>query len=95
MHISIDGVKYLANLARLQLEEDEINSTLDSLEAVLDLCDAIDSYKGDLSDVPAHLTYLMNSWEEDDIHPSISRDDALKNSTYTRAGMFVVPKIVE
>ncbi len=95
MHIDLNGVKYIAKLACLELDEEELSTTLERLEAVLDLCDKLESYKEDLSDVPAHLTYLINSWDEDSVEKSLSRDDALKNSSNTRSGLFMVPKIID
>lgn len=95
MSISLDEVKHVARLARLQLDEGEIVVLQGELNALL-------GHFGDLRDVdtrgiePAsHAVAVQNVWAEDFSRPGLSREAALRNAPASRAGLFVVPMIIE
>lgn len=95
MSITLDEVKHVARLARLQLDELEIASLQGELNALL-------GHFADLRDVdtagidPAsHAVAVQNVWAQDVPRPGLTREAALRNAPNSRAGLFVVPMIIE
>jgi aspartyl-tRNA(Asn)/glutamyl-tRNA(Gln) amidotransferase subunit C len=95
MSISLDEVRHVARLARLELGEPEILSLQAELNALL-------GHFSELQDVdvtgvaPAsHAVGIRNAWAEDEIAPTLPKDLALRGSQLTKAGLFVVPMIIE
>ena len=91
-HIDID---YLAQLARLELSEDE--KVLFSGQ----LADVLESFKQiaavDVSGVEptAHAFALYNVWDEDQARVGFSPEEALLNAPASREGQIVVPTVIE
>ncbi len=95
MSITLDEVKHVARLARLQLDDLEISTLQGELNALL-------GHFADLRDVStlgieptSHAVAVQNVWAEDVARPSLPREAALRNAPASRAGLFVVPMIIE
>ena len=95
MSITLDEVRHVARLARLQLDETEILSLQGELNALLGHFADIQGVdtKGILP--TSHAVAVQNVWAEDVPGPCLPRDRALRNSSLSRAGLFVVPMIIE
>lgn len=93
-NVDID-VKYVAHLARLSLspeEEQKIGAQLGNILSYIEKLKEVD-----VSGVEptAHAFPLVNVTRADEIRPSISSEDALRNAPAHANGLFMVPKIVE
>lgn len=95
MSITIDEVRHVAKLARLELDEAEIFALQGELNALLGHFSDIRDL--DVSQIlpQSHAVAVHNVWAEDIAVPGLSRDAALRNAPVTRAGLFVVPQIIE
>lgn len=95
MSISLEEVRHVARLARLELDEDEVLAFQGELNALLG--HFMDIQGIDVSNVEAqsHAVTLQNVWAEDFPWDSLPRELALRNSKMSRAGLFVVPAIIE
>jgi aspartyl/glutamyl-tRNA(Asn/Gln) amidotransferase C subunit len=95
MSISLDEVRHVARLARLELDDDEVLAFQGELNALLG--HFMDIQGIDISNVEAqsHAITLQNVWAEDFPWESLPRELALKNAKISRAGLFVVPAIIE
>jgi aspartyl-tRNA(Asn)/glutamyl-tRNA(Gln) amidotransferase subunit C len=91
--LTIEEVKHVAHLARLRLSEEELNKLQIDLSHILDHIDMLKEV--DVSDVPptAQVTDLANVMRDDDIRPSLPREDVLANAPDQRDGMFRVKEI--
>ena len=92
--VEID-VKYVAHLARLSLspeEEQKIGAQLGNILGYIEKLKEVD-----VSGVEptAHAFPLVNVTRPDEVRPSISHEDALRNAPAQANGLFIVPKIVE
>ena len=95
MSISLEEVRHVARLARLELEESEILSFQSELNALLGHFADIQSVDVEGVEPRSHAVALQNVWSDDLAWPSMPREQALKNATVSRAGLFVVPQIIE
>ncbi len=95
MSISLDEVRHVARLARLELDEAEIFSLQGELNALL-------GHFADIRDIDtsgiapkSHAVAMHNVWASDVAGPTLPRDRALRNAKVTKAGLFILPKIIE
>jgi len=95
MSITLDEVRHVAKLARLDLEETEILSLQGELNALLG--HFLDIQSVDTSDIEprSHAVLLQNVWSVDEPRDGLHREAALRNAPVSRAGLFVVPQIIE
>ena len=92
--IDID-VKYVAHLARLSLspeEERKIGAQLGNILGYIEKLKEVD-VRG--VEPTAHAFPLVNVTRADEVRPSLSHKDALRNAPAQTNGLFIVPKIVE
>ncbi len=95
MAISLDEVRHVARLARLDLSEVELNTFQGELNALLGHFKDIEGI--DVTGVAPkpHAVALQNVWATDVAGKCLDRAEALKNAPVTKAGLFIVPTIIE
>ena len=91
MAISREQVLHVAKLARLALDEDEVERFQGQLSAILEAVGKVCEL--DLADVPptSHPLDLVNVVGEDEPRPSLERERALANAPSREADAFRVP----
>jgi aspartyl-tRNA(Asn)/glutamyl-tRNA(Gln) amidotransferase subunit C len=91
MAISRDEVLHVAKLARLALDEDELERLTEELTKILDAVGVVSEL--DLADVTptSHPLDLVNVWAEDEPHESLALDDVFTNAPSEEAKQFRVP----
>jgi aspartyl-tRNA(Asn)/glutamyl-tRNA(Gln) amidotransferase subunit C len=92
--VEID-VKYVAHLARLSLTPDEEQRFGAQLGNVLGYIEKLKEVDVTGVEPTAHAFPLVNVTRPDEVRPSISNEDALRNAPAKANGLFIVPKIVE
>jgi len=88
-------VKYVAHLARLSLtpaEEEKFGAQLKNILGYIEKLKELDVSQ---IEPTAHAVPLINVFRADEIRPSLSNEDALRNAPAKANGLFIVPKIVE
>jgi aspartyl-tRNA(Asn)/glutamyl-tRNA(Gln) amidotransferase subunit C len=88
-------VKYVAHLARLSLSTEEEQKIGAQLASVLGYIDKLKEVDVRGVEPTAHAFPLFNVTRQDEVHPSISNEVALRNAPAHANGLFIVPKIVE
>lgn len=88
-------IDYVANLARIQLSQDEKEKFSEQLGDVLKYFEKLNEV--DVSDVEpmAHAFDHYNVWRNDDVGEPLAVEEALKNAPSQRQNQIVVPKVVE
>ena len=95
MSISLTEVRHVARLARLELDETEILSLQGELNALIGHFADIQIIDSSGIEPKSHAVAMQNIWSEDTPGPTLSRERALRNAPMSRAGLFVVPMIIE
>lgn len=95
MSISIDEVRHVAKLARLELDEAEIMALQGELNALLGHFADIQHLDVTGIEPTSHAVSMQNVWAEDVPSFGLSRDSVLRSAPLSRAGLFVVPQIIE
>ena len=94
MEISKDTVKYVAHLARIKLEQEELGIFSVQLEQILKYMEKLN--EAEISHIPptSHILPLKNVYRQDQIKDSLDIDSALKNAPQKKNGHFSVPKVI-
>jgi aspartyl-tRNA(Asn)/glutamyl-tRNA(Gln) amidotransferase subunit C len=95
MPISRADVEHVARLARLGLEDDEVDRLAAELDHILDAMEAL--RRLDTSAIPptAQVIPLRNVMRDDWSRPSWPVEEILQNAPATRDGQFLVPPVLE
>lgn len=95
MSITLDEVKHVARLARLELDEAELLEFQGELNALLTHFEDIQKIDVTGLEPKPHAVSLVNVYSDDIAEQGLTRDQALKNAAKSRAGLFIVPAIIE
>lgn len=92
--ISLDEVRHVARLARLELSDGEIVTLQGEISALLDHVDKV--RRLDTSGVPptAHPLPLSNVLRSDEVRPSLDRELVLAAAPAVEDDRFLVPRIL-
>jgi aspartyl-tRNA(Asn)/glutamyl-tRNA(Gln) amidotransferase subunit C len=88
-------VKYVAHLARLHLTPDEEKKLGGQLGGILGYIEKLRELDVTSVEPTAHAVPMVNVSRPDEVRPSLSQADALRNAPAKANGLFIVPKIVE
>lgn len=93
--VTHDDVIYVAKLARLKVESDELDRYASQLSSIFSHIDKISELDLTGVDPTSHVIGLANIFREDEPRPSVDRDEALANGPDVERGAFRVPPILE
>ena len=88
-------VAYVAELARLDLTQDEKRTFQQQLETIVQYVEKIGELDLEGIEPTMHGQSLVNVFREDVVVPSFDRERALKNAPERNGAEFKLPKIVE
>jgi len=91
---SID-VAYVAHLARLYLTDEEREQFQRQLDDIVQYVRQLQELDVEGIEPTAHAIPVENEMRDDEVAPSLEREQALANAPEHHAGHFVVPKIIE
>jgi aspartyl-tRNA(Asn)/glutamyl-tRNA(Gln) amidotransferase subunit C len=93
--IDREQVKKVAMLARLELNEAELDEFTSQLEAILEYIDKLNELDTTNIEPLAHCLPISNVFRDDDIKPSLGTDKILANAPDSDTPFFKVPKILD
>ncbi len=95
MKITKEEVLYVANLARLEMNDESIDKFVRQIGTILEYVDTLN--RVDTEGVPptSHAIFLTNAFREDEIKEHLDREAALANAPEKEDENFVVPKVIE
>lgn len=95
MSIKKDTIRYVADLARIGLSEQEEGLFAEQLNHILTYVDQLN--KLDTKDIEpmSHVVSMSNVLRDDIPKSGLSNSDALNNAPEREEGSFKVPKIIE
>ena len=94
MKISKDDIIHVANLARLDMDEANIEKFAGQIGMILEYVDTLNQVdtKGVLP--TSHAISLTNAFREDEEREVFDRESALANAPEQEDGNFIVPKVI-
>jgi aspartyl-tRNA(Asn)/glutamyl-tRNA(Gln) amidotransferase subunit C len=94
--ITRDDVAHLAGLARIQLDEQELDRLGRDLPKILDAVATVSEALEGRDDVTpmSHPTPIRNVFRDDEVRPCLSPEEALAGAPAREGDRFLVPKIL-
>jgi aspartyl-tRNA(Asn)/glutamyl-tRNA(Gln) amidotransferase subunit C len=94
MKITREEVIHVANLAHLELNEDEIQKFSHQIGSVLDYFETLNRVNTEGVKPTFNALALTNAFREDLEKRSLDREEALSNAPEKDEGFFLVPRII-
>ncbi|MEO5656934.1 MAG: Asp-tRNA(Asn)/Glu-tRNA(Gln) amidotransferase subunit GatC [Nitrospiria bacterium] len=95
MDVTREQVEHVAKLARLAIGEEEKATFARQLSSILTYVEALNALDTSGVEPTSHVIPVRNVFRDDEVRPSLSREDALANAPDQSGGCFRVPKIIE
>ncbi|MBI2447129.1 MAG: Asp-tRNA(Asn)/Glu-tRNA(Gln) amidotransferase subunit GatC [Candidatus Omnitrophica bacterium] len=95
MKITVKDVQYVANLARLELTDEELGNLTKQLDGILTYMNKLNELDTEGIEPLSHVLPLKNVYREDKVTSSLPVEEALKNAPGREGGFFKVPKVIE
>ncbi|HED06283.1 MAG TPA: Asp-tRNA(Asn)/Glu-tRNA(Gln) amidotransferase subunit GatC [Ignavibacteria bacterium] len=95
MPVTTNDVEYIAELARLKFNRDEIQDFTKQLNQILEYIEKLNELNTENIEPLSHPSEGSNVFREDIVKESIKREDALRNAPDKDEEYFKVPKVIE
>lgn len=95
MKITRAEVEHVARLARLALQDEELNALTGQMDAILGYVEKLKELDTDGIVPTSHAVPMENAFREDVVRDSIGVDKALANAPEADGGCFRVPRVIE
>jgi aspartyl-tRNA(Asn)/glutamyl-tRNA(Gln) amidotransferase subunit C len=94
MSISRQEIEKVALLARLQLTNDELDAMTGQLAEIVAYVDQLAEVDTEGVEPMAHAIELRNVFQEDQVHTSLPREEALANAPHHDDRGYLVPAVL-
>ena len=95
MKVTVETIKHVAKLSRLNLSEEEILKFATEMENIISYVDKLNELDTKGIEPTAHVFPVSNVQRNDEAKQSFDRDKILFNAPLSGDGCFKVPRIVE
>lgn len=95
MKVTEKQIEHVANLARLNLTEQEKVTLTRDMENIISYVDKLNELDTSGIKPMEHVIPIYNVLREDELKPSYDREKILANAPSTQDGCIKVPKVVE
>lgn len=93
--ITTEVVEYVANLAQLDLNDEDKSRLVGELGNILSYIDQLNAVNTEDIDPMMHVLDVRNVFREDVVLPSLSREQTFAGAPSTDGEYFLVPKILD
>ena len=95
MSLTKEQVQHIATLARLQMEESELDDVVGKLSRIVDFVDQLQAAPTDDVLPMAHPLNMSQRLRADEVTEPNDRDFIQENAPSTEGGYYLVPKVIE
>jgi len=92
--VTLKDVEHIAELARLKFSSEELDSFTHQLNQILEYVEKLNELDTENIEPLSHPVEGNNAFREDELKPSINREEALKNAPDSDDEFFKVPKVI-
>jgi aspartyl-tRNA(Asn)/glutamyl-tRNA(Gln) amidotransferase subunit C len=94
MAVTKKDVEYIAELAKLKFKDEELEKFTEQLNEILAYVEKLNELDTTNVEPLSHPVEGSNVFREDNVKPSIDREEALKNAPDRSELFFKVPKVI-
>ena len=95
MSLTAEQVRWVANLARLELTDAELATMTGQLNRIVEYVDQLQELNTEGVEPLAHALEIGNVFRADEPRPSLSVDEALANAPRRRGDFYAVPAVLD
>ncbi len=95
MQVSKEEILHIANLARLNLEENEIDQYIDNLQNILNFANIVNNAPIEGLDITIGTNEAKNVFRKDEIEVFEDNKALLQNAPSQEQNMFKIPKVIQ
>ena len=95
MKITLQQARHIADLARLEFTEKELEAFTRQLDSILAHFDKLNEVDTEGVIPTSHAIAVRNVFREDQVIASISKESCLENASAKESDCFRVPKIID
>lgn len=95
MKVTDEMIDHLSNLARLEFSDAEKTELKQDLENMIGFVEKLKEVDTSNVEPLLHITDAFNVLREDEVHQSITKQQALLNAPQTDGNFFIVPKVIK
>lgn len=94
MKVSKEEILHIANLARLDLGDYEIDKYLENLDDILNFAEIVNNAPVEGLDITIGANEAKNVFRKDEVKVFGDTDSLLQNAESTEQNMFKIPKVI-
>ncbi|WP_411274648.1 Asp-tRNA(Asn)/Glu-tRNA(Gln) amidotransferase subunit GatC [Daejeonella sp.] len=94
MKIDLDTIEKVAHLARLEVKEEEKQGLLDDMNRILTFMDKLNEVNTENVEPLVYMNEEVNIFRDDEVKPTISRTEGLRNAPSQDGKYFRVAKVI-
>ena len=95
MKVDKELIDKIANLAKLEFDNQSIEKIKNDLEKILNFVDKLNEIETKNIEPLIYINEEVNNLRDDDIQPSIHQEDALKNAPHKDSDYFKIPTVLK
>ncbi|MBA4742517.1 MAG: Asp-tRNA(Asn)/Glu-tRNA(Gln) amidotransferase subunit GatC [Azoarcus sp.] len=95
MSLSLDEVRNIASLARIELSDADAEATREKLNGIFGLIEQMQAVATDGVEPMSHPQETSQRLREDCVTETDRRDDFQRAAPQTEAGLYLVPRVIE
>ena len=94
MKVTEKDVRYIAELSRLEISEEEMPMFTEQFNQILEYADILEKVDTAGIEPTFSILPLYNVMREDEVVPGVSHDEAMKNAPAVHNNGFKVPRVI-
>ena len=94
MKVSKEAILHIANLANLNLEENEIDKYLENLDEILNFAEIVNTAPVDDLDITIGANETKNVFRKDEVKIFKDNEALLQNAPEQEQHMFKIPRVI-
>jgi len=95
MNITQDTIYKVADLARIEVQEEEVQELIQEMSKILTFMEKLNELDTDKVEPLVYMNEEVNVWREDEVRDQINLEQGLGNAALRNERFFMVPKIIE
>ena len=95
MKVTEKDVRYIAELSRLEISEEEMPMFTEQFNQILEYADILEKVDTTGIEPTFSILPLYNVMREDEVNPGVSHEEAMENAPAVHNDGFKVPRVIE
>ena len=95
MTLSVSDVKRIADLAYIEIDEDEAKETLNQLSGIFNLIETMQAVDTSTVEPMSHAQSVVQRLREDEVTETDQRELYQSIAPQVEAGLYLVPQVIE